>query len=275
MEAIDSYYATDRGRLYYEDSGEGRALVLIHGGNLDCRMWDDQFEVFARRCRTIRYDVRGFGQSQPVAGPYSDVEDLRDLMKHLDVRRPVLLGLSLGGRIVVDFALAYPGIASTLILAAPGLSGYAFRDEEVSKSFESVSTAVASGNLPLARESLLDVAYWRQSDPAVRTKLRAILDDYMFSDWRTLPGNQASANPAAVAPATPPPAIGQLGSVVEPALIIVGDQDVSDIHNIVALIEAGIPGARKVTIPGVGHMLNMQEPERFNGIVLEYLDSLQ
>lgn len=274
LEAITLYYTTDRGPLYFEDSGEGQALVLIHGGTLDCRMWDDQFEVFAGKCRTIRYDVRGFGRSRPVIGAYSDVGDLKDLLEHLRVEQPVLLGLSLGGRIALDFALAYPGVAAGLILAAPGMSGYQFTDRQVGEEFEQVSKAVTAGNLPLARELLLNVKFWRQSNPGVRAKLRAILDDYAFSGWGASPADQTSDSPLAVVPVLPPPAIDRLGSVVERTLIIVGDQDVSDIDNIVALMGAGIPGATKVVVPDTGHMLNMQEPEQFNRLVLQYLERL-
>lgn len=82
-------------KLYYEMMGEGHPLVLIHGGYMDRRMWDDQFAVFAEHYRVIRYDVRGFGKSELLQVPYSDTEDRYTLLTALGVKKTYLLGLSL------------------------------------------------------------------------------------------------------------------------------------------------------------------------------------
>jgi pimeloyl-ACP methyl ester carboxylesterase len=258
------YVETAGGRLYFEESGEGKSVVMIHGGNLDCRMWDDQFPVFSRSCRAIRYDVRGHGRSDPAAEPYSDVEDLSALLAFLGVRRPVLIGLSLGGRIALDFALESPKAVAGLVLAAPGLSGYAFKDAEVGKTLGRVLRAVKDGDLPLARELLLEVPYWRQEDPPLAGRLKQILDGYSFRGWLHEELDKGVIKPA----------IGRLGSVTAPTLVVVGDQDVSDILRICDLLEEGIPGATEAVIPGTGHMLNMQKPDEFNRIVLEFLDRI-
>src|SRR5947208_6867645 len=96
--------------LYYEEMGEGHPLVLIHGGYMDRRMWDDQFAIFAEQYRVIRYDVRGFGKSALPTVPYADRQDLYELLTALGVQSAYLLGLSLGGVIAVDFALEHPTI---------------------------------------------------------------------------------------------------------------------------------------------------------------------
>src|SRR5690242_8469772 len=95
-------------QLYYETQGCGHPLVLIHGGYMDRRMWDDQFHAFAKQYRVIRYDVRGFGKSELPGVPYADRQDLYALLKHLGVEKTYLLGLSLGGMIALDFTLDYP-----------------------------------------------------------------------------------------------------------------------------------------------------------------------
>ena len=70
------FVETNGTQLYYETMGEGHPLVLIHGGYMDRRMWDDQFVVFAQHYRVIRYDVRGFGKSELPPVPYTDRQDL-------------------------------------------------------------------------------------------------------------------------------------------------------------------------------------------------------
>jgi len=71
------FMAVNGTRLYYEVAGHGEPIVLIHGFTLDTRMWDDQFDAFARSYRVIRYDARGFGRSAPIIGPYSVCDDLK------------------------------------------------------------------------------------------------------------------------------------------------------------------------------------------------------
>jgi pimeloyl-ACP methyl ester carboxylesterase len=84
-------------QLYYETLGEGHPLVLLHGGYMDRRMWDDQFETFAQRYQVLRYDIRGFGKSEMPQVPYSSEEDLMTLLRHLNIEHTFLLGLSWGG----------------------------------------------------------------------------------------------------------------------------------------------------------------------------------
>src|SRR6266851_3278425 len=105
-------------RLYYEVAGEGHPLVLIHGGLVDRRLWDDQFDVFAQHYRVIRYDIRGFGNSDVPAGPYSNYEDLYGLLKFLGVEKAYIMGLSMGGGIDIDFTLAHPEMVAALIPVA-------------------------------------------------------------------------------------------------------------------------------------------------------------
>lgn len=110
-------------RLFYEVAGSGEPLVLIHGGQLDSRMWDDQFETFARSFRVLRYDIRGFGGSPIPEAPYSNAEDLAALMDYLGMAQAHLVGLSLGGMVASDFAVARPSASChscSRVPASPG-----------------------------------------------------------------------------------------------------------------------------------------------------------
>src|ERR1700686_488233 len=88
------FVETDGTKLYYEVMGEGLPLVLIHGGYMDRRMWDDQFAVFAQHYRVIRYDVRGFGKTELPQVPYTDRQDLYNLLSFLGVEKTYILALS-------------------------------------------------------------------------------------------------------------------------------------------------------------------------------------
>jgi 3-oxoadipate enol-lactonase len=82
------FVEVEGGKLYYETSGDGPALALIHAGFLDSRMWDTQMPIFSQTHKVIRYDVRGFGRSDVARSKFSDYKDLRGLLDHLKVKTP-------------------------------------------------------------------------------------------------------------------------------------------------------------------------------------------
>jgi pimeloyl-ACP methyl ester carboxylesterase len=253
--------------LCYEIAGEGQPLVLIHGGLVNSGLWDDQFEVFARQYRTLRYDVRGFGTSKSPTSYYSNHGDLRDLLDFLGIQRAYVLGLSMGGMIAIDFTLTYPDRVAALLPVAAGLSGYratsnrALRDE--------MEAAYERGDKERAVELSLQV--WTdgpqrtpdQVDPAVRERIRA-MTVHTFDLPDVEPWLQRLE----------PPAIDRLAEIHAPTLFVVGDQDVADILKIGELIVTHVPGAQRAIIPGTAHHLNMEQPAEFNRIVLEFLNSL-
>ena len=92
----------DGGSLYYEAAGSGAPVILLHGGNLDRRMWDAQFALLRQRYRVIRYDARGFGRSSAADRPFAAHDDLAALFRALNLSRAALVGLSMGGRIAIS-----------------------------------------------------------------------------------------------------------------------------------------------------------------------------
>lgn len=257
-------------RLYYEELGAGEPLVMIHGGLLDRRMWDDQFDVFSEKYRTIRYDARGHGLSKARAGSYSHHEDLKKLLDALGVEKAAIMGLSMGGYIAIDFALAYPDRVNALVLAAPGLTGYTFDSEVLKKNNEALNKAARDDDFELV------VEYFQKSwtdgpgrtpdevDPDVREKVRLMCTETL-RNW-----NRESQEVR-----LEPPAIGRLAEIRIPTLAVVGDLDMPDILEIVRLIEENVKGAHKAVIKGVAHMVNMERPIEFNRVVLDFLTGLQ
>jgi pimeloyl-ACP methyl ester carboxylesterase len=269
VEVKSGYVDVDGARLYYEEAGQGTPLVMIHGGFLDRRMWDDQFQAFARRYRVIRYDVRAHGLSRSDSLAFADHEDLRQIMDALDVPRAAIMGLSMGGGIAADFALAYPERVSALVLVGPGLSGYSFQSEELASYVEELTAAFETSDSSAVTETF--AKWWcdgpqrtpSQVDPIVRQK---VLDMLAGSGQRWRYYNLAQP--------LEPPAIERLGDINVPTLAVVGSIDVSDVLKIVDIIVEQVPGARKVVIPDVAHMVSMEKPEEFNRVVLEFLSRL-
>jgi pimeloyl-ACP methyl ester carboxylesterase len=248
-------------KLYYEMVGEGQPLVLIHGGGLDRRMWDEQFQMFAEHSRVIRYDVRGYGKSEASHKPYASAEDLYGLLQFLQVEKADIVGLSLGGRIAVDLALTHPEVVILLIPVAPGLSGFQFSAKHNQEMIELVNVAQEDGETR-AVELWLQNPYMKpgMENPTVGQRIRSIAMENA-QVWLMAPLERPLS----------PPAINRLSEIHAPTLIIVGDRDIPDIQKIARTLETGIPGAKKVVIHGAGHMVNMEKPEEFNRVVLEFL----
>ena len=266
-QGVDTGFVTvPGGRLYYESLGTGRPVVLLHGGNLDRRMWDEQLPVLTLHFHVIRYDARGFGRSTPADTTFEARHDLYALLQHLAVPRVSLVGLSLGGRIASDFALDHPEMVDRLVLAGPGLSGW--RDWSAEDSTWHVATRRA-GN---AHDSIGMALAWLTSDymraamehPQLATRLRVIASDnarYWMGLFR-----QGDLEREA-----DPPALGRLSAIRAPTLLLVGDGDSPVIRRIVDTLASSIPGSTVVLIRGAGHMVNMERPVEFNRVVLEFL----
>ncbi len=253
----------DGADLYYEVAGEGPALVLAHAGFVDRRMWDDQFPIFAQHYRVVRYDRRGFGNSQLTPGPFSHRRDLYQLLKFLDIERAHLLGCSAGGAAIVDFALEHPEMAASLTLVDSALGGYRFQGD-MPKPLQDLGAAIQANDLDKAAE--LAVRLWIDGPHRTPDQVDARIRERGREMART-----ALPNAFVMEEPLQPPAIERLHEIAAPTLVIIGDLDDASIATIGDLMTTRIVGARKVIISGAAHLPNMDKPEEFNREVLAFL----
>ena len=228
--------AVEKATIYYDVAGKGEAVVMIHGGLLTKEMWDGSFEKFAQQYRVVRYDARNHGKSRSEEATFDHFSDLKTLMDDLKIDKAVIMGLSLGGKIAIDFTLKHPDRVNGLILVAPGLSGYEFHGPENQAYDEKFNAAVKGGDPEKMIEIFMEAwAYGprrsaEQVDPAMREKIRSMarvsLKTWNIQAKELIPS---------------PPAITHLGDIKVPALAIVGDLDMPNIIEIVALLEKNIP----------------------------------
>lgn len=138
-------------RLAYDEAGSGPAIVFVHAGVADRRMWDHQFTAFARTHRVVRYDWRGHGGSADHEGPVAHHEDLLALMDALGIERAVLVGASFGGAYCADAALAAPERVEALALVCPGMSGHEWPEAFTREARKMVLGAVPHERLEVYR----------------------------------------------------------------------------------------------------------------------------
>jgi 3-oxoadipate enol-lactonase len=258
----------DEGFLSYEERGRGRPLVFLHAGGMTRAMWNEQFSRFARDHRVIRYDARGSGDSsnpptQP--GRYSHYEDLKKLLDALEVERPVLVGCSFGSRVFLDFAVACPGRAAGLFLSSPGISGMEFRDPYIVQLVAEQAEAAQAGDGERVLECLLRM--WvdgphrspAEVDPEVRKFCRDMVVEN-FVKGHTAPDLGIELG-----------AIRRVTEIRDRALAVTGDLDSTDIFAVAALVDRTAPHARRARVPGAAHMVNLEQPARFDGLLREFL----
>jgi pimeloyl-ACP methyl ester carboxylesterase len=252
--------------LYYEVTGSGEPLLLIHAGIADSRMWSALAAAFSSHRRVITFDLRGFGRSHVPANVIRHHDDVRALLAHLDIDRTDLIGISFGGRVALDFALTYPEHVGKLILGAPSIGGAppspemdAFGDEE--------DALLESGDLDAASD--LNVRFWvdgpRRGPDEVHASVRHFVHT-MQRDAFTVPFPEGARFESLT-----PPAYERLYKLSAPLLVIVGDTDHDMVIERSRELAQTVHGARLIVMPNAGHMMSLEYPDVFKRHVREFL----
>ncbi len=256
--------------LYYEVEGSGSPLVLVHGFACGLRIWDPQVRAFAARRRVVTYDVRGHGLSDapPDAAAYSQpisVEDLHGLLAHLRIKRAAIGGLSMGGNIALNFALAYPRMVSALIIADTGAGSDG--TAEWTAGAHAYATILAQRGMEAfadaAFENPLFARYVAQGPDAARFIRSCLMTHRAHGIAHT--AREVLAKRPTIYSLEP-----ELRRLRVPTLLIVGEHDEPcvKVHRFMA---ETIPGATPVVLRGVGHLTNLEAPAAFNAAVQKFL----
>jgi pimeloyl-ACP methyl ester carboxylesterase len=257
------------GKLYYEEGGAGDTLVLVHAGFVDSRMWDDQWDAFTRRYRVIRFDMRGYGKSDPAQGPVSRRHDLYRLLQELNVERATLLGCSMGGAAIIDLALEHPEMVSALIVVSTPPGGFEFQGEPPPNLVEMMKAAQQGD---VERTSELQIRLWVDGPFRQPEQVNQIVRQ-RAAEMNRIPVTHDTFVKADLQPLNPldPPAATRLNEIRVPTLVVAGALDDPEILRATEVMAGAIKGAKKVIIPDTAHLPNMEKPDEFNKAVLGFL----
>lgn len=260
------------GNVFYEVAGEGEPLVFLHAGFVDSAMWDDQWQPFSQHYTVIRYDMLGFGRSDRMGKAISRRHELYGVLEATGVKRAILVGCSIGGETALDATLDRPELVSSLVIVSTIPGGFMMQGE-MPKGLMDMMAAVEHGDFERASE--LQMRLWMdgpyrqagQTDPIVRRRAAQMSRGALEKgDWRLLDAP----------PPDPldPPAIERLQQMHVPTLIIAGELDNAEFARAAGVMESAIPGAKKVILPGCAHLPNMEKPNEFNQVVLDFLGTI-
>jgi 3-oxoadipate enol-lactonase len=251
-------------RLYMEEHGQGEPLLLIEGLGQSMWAWRDQIPVFATRYLTIAYDTRGTGRSPVPTEPYRIDELAEDAAEILDGRRAHVVGLSMGGYTALTLALAHPGLVRSLILAATGAGGPGRvpRPQHV-RDVYTAATGLPYDEYGRRTMPLTFSPGWTERNPERFEEILAARLEHPTPDETLDAHLQVCWD------------FYSRGCEVErieaPALVVHGDADlVVPVEN-GRMLAPRLANARYVELQGVGHNLQLEAPETFNRLVLEFL----
>jgi len=271
IDSFSGFVAANNANLFSEIGGNGTPFVMIHAGVADHRQWDNEFAVFAGKYRVMRYDMRGYGKSEPVEGDFTHMADLEVLLETLHIREPmVLMGCSMGGGIAMDFTLTHPALVKALIMVGSAPSGLDLDVQETDK-FAEAEKAIEEGNLDLANE--IETQIWfdgtGRTPQQVNQKARKLL-----SEMNRIALGYEALNLGKRKPNLKKPAAERLHEIECPILVVAGANDTPYILAAADYMTKHIKSARKVVIEDAAHLPNMEHPQQFDKIVSEFLDKL-
>lgn len=243
-----SFVPVEGGRLAYERQGAGAPVVLLHGLGIDKAVWADVADALASSFDTVRLDLRGHGESSPADVPFAHHDDVARALGALGVERAHLVGLSMGGGVALDVALAHPARAGSLALVDAALGGHAW-----SPAWRDSFRAIRKTGEPEAAK-----AAWLMHPLFDRPRADARSSQMLAAMIARDPGTRWTEHEPLRA--LDPPAAGRLAEIRVPALVIIGEHDLEDFQAAARALYAGIAGARLVTLAGVGHLAPLEAP---------------
>jgi pimeloyl-ACP methyl ester carboxylesterase len=262
---------TGKARLTGVEDGKGEAIVFLHAGVCDKRMWRDQMAAFADRYRVVAYDRRGFGESTYQAETFSHMRDLCAVLDALKIERATLVGCSQGGRFAVDLALAHPKRVARLVLVAPAIGGAPQPEQlppDIEPLLEQAEQAEDQRHFELVNQ--IEAHMWLDGPRSREGRVQGSARD-LFLRMNIIP--LKSTSPGKDTPAND--SFKRLKEIAVPTLIIWGDLDFPHLQERCALLGKRIKGAKSELMPGTAHLPNLEQPKQFNALLERFLSEAQ
>lgn len=252
-------------------SGRGEALVFLHAGVADHRMWAEVIPPLTGEYHVVAYDRRGFGSAQAIPEAHSHVDDLLAVLDTEGIERATLIGCSQGAKLAVDFTLTHPARVTALVLIAPSVGGAPGPDTfppPVEALLEELDAAESAGDLTRLNE--LEARVWLDGvlAPAdrVRGARRELFLDMNGAALRAGPlGEEVDAGPA----------WPRLPDIQAPTLLICGSLDFPHVAQRCLTMAEQLPRARFRPMDGTAHLPSFEAPEAFTALLTDFLTRLK
>ena len=248
--------------LAHDDEGSGPAVVLLHAGVADRRMWDAVTPALAHTFRVIRPDLRGFGETpMPPPGEYADAHDVDALLASLGVPDAAVVGSSFGGRVAMELAMLHPARVSSLVLLCPAYRGLEPTDSVRAFGAEE-DRLLEAGDVDGAVALTVRTFLGPEAGAAARellTRMQRRAFDVQIAADHAVPGpspRRVEVDPTAIA---------------VPTLTVSGAHDLDHFRRVATHLAEQIPGAEHVELEWAGHLPAMERPDAVLALLLDVL----
>jgi 3-oxoadipate enol-lactonase len=263
MESTKGYVKLSNVEMYYETTGTGEPVLLVHGIDGDSRMWEPQFWELAKNFQVIRFDLRGFGNTVMPAGTFQILDDMHDLLFSLGHESAHIIGYSYGGTVAPSFAIKYPDQVKSLILVGAGMVGYEW-SPLLRNYFQKFQETIKNDD----KVEMMKLLKWKSVYGPHRKEegLEDICNllEEMFLHIFTI-------EPRIGTPLPTGDTREDLHKIKVPTLILSGALDFDDYHHIAEIYHKKIDNSKMVTITEAAHFMNLEKPDAVNPHILEFL----
>lgn len=253
------HVAVDGGMLNVASCGDGPPLMLLHGWTLDHRIWQPQLDSLATHYRLIMPDRRGFGRSTADADLGSELADIDQIARHFGLQSLYVLGMSQGGALAIAYASSRPDMVRALVTLGAPLVGIVPGEDRFER--QRWSTLIREGRIAEMRSEWLAHPLMHGLQGAARRLVEEIVEDYAGQDLLL----QSSL---------PTISEEQLGKLGTPLLALAGAGDTAWRISVARFLADAAPKGRFEMVADAGHLANVDNPDRFNAQVLQFLRSV-
>ena len=267
------YATTDDGvRLYFEETGSGLPVILVHEFAGDLRSYEMQMRCFGKRYRTIAYNARGFPPSDvpEQVSSYSQgraADDILAVLDHIGAPKAHIIGLSMGGFATLHFGIRHSTRALSLCIGGCGYGAELDKRETFRAEADIIAAAIRSDGMAAFAERY---AYgptrvqYENKDPRGHAEFKAMLAEHSATGSANTQQGVQKERPSLYT------LVEEMKRIVAPTLIITGDEDWPCLMPGI-LMKQSIPSAALAVMPNSGHAINIEEPEEYNRIVGDFL----
>lgn len=251
------------------EAGEGFPVIFLHAGVCDHRMWHGQMEAVAEAgFHAVAYDRRGYGESRAEDVPFSHLDDLEAVLEALDIHAAIFVGCSLGGGLAIDFALAHPGRTVGLVLVGTAITGAISHVEPDEQGIVMAEEdAEERGDLDMLNK--VQAHAWLDGPRSANGRVWGAARE-LFLDMN----GKALRHPPLSLEEERPRAIDRLHAITAPALLVCGDLDFAYILQRHDDASEALGNAFAVVLEGTAHLPNLERPDLFNPLLLEFLEAV-
>lgn len=271
------YATTDDGvRLYFEETGSGTPVILVHEFAGDLRSWEPQLRHFGKRYRAIAYNARGFPPSDVPehVSSYSQAraaDDILAVLDHIGAPKAHVVGLSMGGFATLHFGLRHAGRALSLCIGGCGYGAEPDKRDTFRAEADTIAAMIRSEGMASFAERYAfgpTRVQYQNKDPRGHAEFKAMLSEHSAAGSANTQQGVQKERPSLY------DLVDEMKRLTVPTLIVTGDEDWPCLLPGI-LMKQSIPSAALAVIPNSGHAINIEEPEAYNEIVGDFLAQVE